>query len=116
VTMQVQFDYDISKKADGGIVLRAFTRPSTLGIENFNVNSTYAQSYGAGVVYRRSFDSLKELFNKNDSDEKSEEEKSKFKKSDVPQTEEINSDTIEIDLPVDSISTKKEMTFIQFGK
>lgn len=62
VTMQVELDYDISRRADNGLVLRAFSRPSTLGIENFNVNSTFAQSYGAGVVFRRSFNSFRSLW------------------------------------------------------
>ena len=28
VTMQVELDYDISKNADGGLILRGFTRPT----------------------------------------------------------------------------------------
>lgn len=62
VTTNVQIDYDISKKGNGGLVLRGFSRPSTLGMENFNVNSTFSQSYGGGLVYRKSFDSIWDLF------------------------------------------------------
>ena len=115
VTMQVELDYDISKKADGGLVLRAFSRPSTLGIENFNVNSTFAQSYGAGVVYRRSFNSFRELLNRNREDEKSEVEKSKFRKSDKPEEEVPAQDSLKVDFPKDSVRTEKEMSFIRFG-
>ncbi|MGI9526336.1 MAG: translocation/assembly module TamB domain-containing protein, partial [Weeksellaceae bacterium] len=62
VTTQVELDYDISEKADGGLILRGFSRPTTLGIENYHSNSTFAQSYGAGVIYTKSFNSFRELF------------------------------------------------------
>lgn len=61
-TASLELDYDISKKNDGGLRLRAFSRPSTIGLENYNVNSTYAQSYGAGIVYHRDFNKFRDLF------------------------------------------------------
>lgn len=101
VTMQVELEYDISEKADGGLVLRGFSRPTTLGIENFNINSSFAQSYGAGVVYKRSFNSFKELFKG---------KKNRGKKP-LPQ------DSIQaIEPKKDSLSTQKDLSFIHFGK
>ena len=109
VTMQVELGYDISKNADGGLILKGFSRPTTLGIENFNVNSTYAQSYGVGVVYNRSFNNFRELF-KRKKEEKPEEE-SIFKASDstmIKQREEERlSDTLTY--------KRKSKNLIQFG-
>lgn len=73
ITTQLEVDYDISKKADGELRLRAFSRPSTIGLENYNVNSNYTQSYGAGVVYRKSFDNFGDLFRAFNSEAKLEE-------------------------------------------
>lgn len=117
VTMQVEFDYDISKKADGGLVLRAFSRPSTLGIENFNVNSTFTQSYGAGVVYNRSFDHFRDLFKrkKDDEEDKEKPEASPFNAPD-PNEKKSENDSMQINVPNDSISRKKEMSFLQFSQ
>ena len=109
VTMEVELGYDISKNADGGLVIKGFSRPTTLGIENFNVNSTFAQSYGVGVVYNRSFNKFSELFKrKKDLDP---EEKSIFKASDSTQI-----DDRENKMFIDTLSYKsKKRKFIQFG-
>lgn len=62
MTASVEVEYDVSKKADGGLKLRAFSKPTTLGLENYNIDSRYAQSYGAGIVFQRSFDRFGDLF------------------------------------------------------
>nr|WP_153850818.1 hypothetical protein [Ornithobacterium rhinotracheale] len=80
VTTSLELDYDISKRLDGGLRLRAFSRPSTIGLENYNVNNTYAQSYGAGIVYHRAFNKFRELFAKK-TDEEKEKKNEKDKKT-----------------------------------
>lgn len=94
VTMELEVDYDVSKEANGELILRGFSRPTTLGIENFNVNSTFAQSYGAGVVYKRSFNSFKELFKKKDK---------------------LNKAQHKVDSIVNDTLTMEEKSFIQFS-
>lgn len=110
VTMQVELDYDISRKADNGLVLRAFSRPSTLGIENFNVNSTFAQSYGAGVVFRRSFNSFKQLIRRPRSEEnqRNTEDNSNNAQPNNPQ------DSIGIQTNTEAIQTENDSVLIQF--
>ncbi|MXV38522.1 hypothetical protein GO491_07510 [Flavobacteriaceae bacterium Ap0902] len=99
ITTQVELDYDISKEADGGLIIRGFSRPTTLGIENYNYNSTYAQSYGAGVIYTKSFNSFKELFN--------------FKKKSDTISASIKDSTSNL---LKDITQKEQLSFIQFKK
>ncbi|MBV7440442.1 translocation/assembly module TamB [Weeksellaceae bacterium TAE3-ERU29] len=87
VTTSVELDYDISKNADGGLRLRGFSRPSTFGLENYNVNTTYAQTYGLGIVYQRSFNSLRNLFRKK---EEEIEEQTKVKNKPKAKKDTIN--------------------------
>ena len=111
VTMQVELDYDISKNADGGLILRGFTRPTTLGIENFNVNSTFAQSYGVGVVYNRSFNNFKELFRRKE--KPVDEDEGIYQASDSTMIEQNERERI---LRQDTITakTKRANSLIQF--
>lgn len=106
VTMQVEIGYDISKNADKGLILKGFSRPTTLGIENFNVNSTYAQSYGVGVVYNRSFNNFKELFKRKK--DIREENPTIYKASDSTQIEEPK-------ISADTLSLNRKNRLIHFG-
>lgn len=56
-------EYDVSKNNDGSLVLRAYSKPSSigLGVLNGNVN----QSYGAGVLFGKSFNSFFKKSKKN---------------------------------------------------
>ncbi|GGP04329.1 DUF490 domain-containing protein [Cloacibacterium rupense] len=49
-------EYDVSKNNDGTLVLRAYSKPSNIGLTGVNGNAN--QSFGAGVVYSKSFNSL----------------------------------------------------------
>lgn len=54
--------YDISKVNDGSLVLNAFTKPTTFGIQQFTGQNTMMnQSYGAGINYNTSFDNFREF-------------------------------------------------------
>ena len=49
-------EYDVSKNNDGTLVLRAYSKPSNIGLTGVNGNAN--QSFGAGVVYSKSFNSF----------------------------------------------------------
>jgi hypothetical protein len=56
-TFAGQAEYDLSKTNDGTLVLRFYSKPSNIGF-GAGINSGANQSYGAGVVYSRSFNSF----------------------------------------------------------
>lgn len=69
-------EYDWSKANNGSRLLRAYSKPSNLGL---GVTSAGAnQSYGVGVVYSKSFNSFKSLFGKRNNSQKIKEEKKKI--------------------------------------
>lgn len=69
ITGEFEAELDVTKEIDGNLLLRAFSRPTSFGIENFTGNTSgYAQSYGAGIVLRREFNNLDELFPKKEND------------------------------------------------
>lgn len=52
-------EYDISKKNDGSLVLRGYSKPSNIGtINGAGSNGTANQAYGTGIVWSKSFNSL----------------------------------------------------------
>lgn len=53
-------EYDISKKNDGSLVLRGYSKPTNIGmIGTANTsNGSVNQTYGAGVAWTKSFDTL----------------------------------------------------------
>jgi len=57
VTFNISVEYDISKRNDKSNVLRAFSRPSSFGTDDFE-ESQVNQIYGVGIVWRYSFDNL----------------------------------------------------------
>ncbi len=68
---QFDLELDITKANNGNFLLRTFSKPTYFGIENYNTTSgsennnttiNFSQSYGGGIVYRRSYDKFKELF------------------------------------------------------
>ena len=68
--------YDISKANNGSLVLNAFTKPTTFGIQQFTGNSMMNQSYGAGITYNASFDNFREFIGEK---QQQREAKAKFK-------------------------------------
>jgi len=65
-------EYDVSKKNDGSLLLRGYSKPTNIGM--VSTNGSANQAYGGGVVWSKSFNSL---FKK----------KRKDKKEPVPKTE-----------------------------
>ncbi|MFV0238231.1 MAG: translocation/assembly module TamB domain-containing protein [Flavobacteriales bacterium] len=61
VTGSVEVEYDISKRNDGTLKLKVFSRPTSFGIENFNASDNYSQVWGGGVHYHEDFNTFKEL-------------------------------------------------------
>ncbi|MFA9289888.1 MAG: hypothetical protein ACEQSF_01495, partial [Solirubrobacteraceae bacterium] len=68
---QFEVEYDLTKKNNGNFILKTFSKPTIFGVDNYNANSisqnnnttiNFAQSYGFGFVYRKSFNKLKEIF------------------------------------------------------
>ena len=52
-------EYDWSKKNDGTRLLRAYSKPTNIGLNGAAAGNAGAnQSYGVGVVYSKSFNSL----------------------------------------------------------
>ncbi|PQA96805.1 translocation/assembly module TamB [Chryseobacterium shigense] len=67
-------EYDISKKNDGSLVLRGYSKPTNIGM--ISTNGSANQAYGGGVVWSKSFNSL---FKKRKKDKKQPEAKSEIK-------------------------------------
>lgn len=63
-------EYDISKKNDGTLVMRGYSKPTNIGMGLGNASSsgTANQAYGVGVVWTKSFNSL---FKRNKKNKKS---------------------------------------------
>lgn len=61
VTGSVEIEYDISSQNDGTLKLKAFSRPTSFGIENFNASNNYSQAWGGGIYYHEDFNTFKEL-------------------------------------------------------
>lgn len=56
-TFAGQAELDLSRKNDGSLVLRGYSKPSNIGL-GAGINTSINQSYGAGVVYSKSFNSF----------------------------------------------------------
>ncbi|KXH79552.1 translocation/assembly module TamB domain-containing protein [Chryseobacterium kwangjuense] len=67
-------EYDISKKNDGSLVLRGYSKPTNIGM--VSTNGSANQAYGGGVVWSKSFNSL---FKKKKKDKKQPEAKVEIK-------------------------------------
>ena len=65
-TVQENFDgnfdltYDISKLNNGSLLLRAFTKPTTFGLQP-GMSSNLNQSFGVGIQYNKNFDNFREF-------------------------------------------------------
>lgn len=60
-------EYDISKKNDGTLVLRGYSKPTNIGmgsVGNASSNGSANQAYGGGIVWSKSFNSLFKRKNK----------------------------------------------------
>jgi len=64
-TGEAEIQWDISKKMDKSLVLNFFTRPTNFGVQNFGGAGNF-QSFGAGIIYKTSFDRFSEIFEKSD--------------------------------------------------
>ncbi|MCT2561223.1 translocation/assembly module TamB domain-containing protein [Chryseobacterium herbae] len=67
-------EYDVSKKNDGSLVLRGYSKPTNIGM--VSTNGSANQAYGGGVVWSKSFNSL---FKKKKKDKKPAEPKTEIK-------------------------------------
>ncbi len=56
-TFSGQVEYDLSKNNDGSFVVRGYSKPSNIGLGT-GLGANANQSYGAGVVYSRSFNAF----------------------------------------------------------
>ncbi|WP_027377648.1 translocation/assembly module TamB domain-containing protein [Kaistella palustris] len=71
-------EYDWSKKNDGTRLLRAYSKPTNIGLNGAGAaNASANQSYGVGVVYSKSFNTI---FKRKKKDKNSNTTKSLFKK------------------------------------
>lgn len=74
-------EYDISKKNDGSLILRGYSKPSNIGmIAGAGSNGTANQAYGGGIVWSKSFNSL---FKKKKKEKKPAEQKTEIKTDSV---------------------------------
>lgn len=67
-------EYDISKKNDGSLILRGYSKPTNIGM--VSTNGSANQAYGGGVVWSKSFNSL---FKKRKKDKKQPEPTTQIK-------------------------------------
>lgn len=65
-----ELNYDVSRQNNNSLVLSAFTKPTTFGIQQFSGNTMMNQSYGAGITYNTSFNNFKEFINAQKSNRK----------------------------------------------
>ena len=65
-TYGAKINYDISKNNDKSLIINGFSKPSTFGLETSVLSTTGAnnQSYGGGIVYKKSFNKFSDLFSK----------------------------------------------------
>lgn len=82
-------EYDWSKTNNGSRLLRAYSKPSNIGVGVASAGLN--QSYGVGVVYSKSFDSFKYLFK---SKRKEKNENKKDDKNQVIKIDSLKKDTI----------------------
>ncbi|MFV0531342.1 MAG: translocation/assembly module TamB domain-containing protein [Flavobacteriales bacterium] len=86
ITGSAEVEYDISKQNDGTLKLKAFSRPTSFGVENFNAANTYSQAWGGGIYYHEDFNTFKELRQKLfKSDKRQKEEKENTRKDSLNQ-------------------------------
>ena len=57
-------ELDVSKKNDGTLVLRGYSKPMNIGMGTASSNGTANQTYGAGIVWTKSFDTIFKRKNK----------------------------------------------------
>jgi hypothetical protein len=72
-------EYDISKKNDGSLILRGYSKPSNIGVGLVNgagSNGTANQAYGGGIVWSKSFNSF---FKKKGKGKKTQQDKTEIK-------------------------------------
>ena len=67
-------EYDLSKKNDGTLVVRGYSKPTNIGM--ISTNGAANQAYGVGVMWSKSFNSL---FKKKKKDKKEPEQKNEIK-------------------------------------
>lgn len=51
-------EYDASKKNDGTLILRGYSKPMNIGMTGAGTNGSANQTYGVGVVYTKSFNTI----------------------------------------------------------
>ena len=57
-------ELDVSKKNDGTLVLRGYSKPMNIGMGTASSNGTANQTYGAGIVWSKSFNTIFKRKNK----------------------------------------------------
>ncbi|WP_370900307.1 translocation/assembly module TamB domain-containing protein [Chryseobacterium gossypii] len=78
-------EYDISKKNDGSLILRGYSKPSNIGmIAGAGTNGSANQAYGGGIVWSKSFNSL---FKRKKKDKKQTEPKAEIKTDSTKSTD-----------------------------
>ncbi|MEY8761575.1 translocation/assembly module TamB domain-containing protein [Chryseobacterium tongliaoense] len=75
-------EYDISKKNDGSLVLRGYSKPTNIGmgVTGAGTNGSANQAYGGGIVWSKSFNSL---FKRKKKDKKQADAKTEIKTDSV---------------------------------
>ena len=65
-------EYDVSKKNDGTLIIRGYSKPMNIGLGSTTASSgTANQAFGAGIVWSKSFNTLFNRKNKNKANKKS---------------------------------------------
>ena len=108
----MNLQYDISRLNNGSLMLNAFTRPTTFGIQAGNVNQLN-QSFGAGITYNTSFDSFKEIFKRIKGEERKENIQDSMRKAEEYKNRNIDnptmiSDSVYQKFQLDTMSKKAE--------
>ena len=58
LSVEGSIEYDISKKNDGTLLLRGYSKPTNIGMGTMGTNGSANQAYGGGIVWSKSFNSF----------------------------------------------------------
>jgi len=104
----LNLQYDVSRLNNGSLLVNLFTRPTTFGVQAGNLNQLN-QSFGAGVSYNTSFNSLKEVFRRIRGDERKDQIQDSINRS-VEYQQRSNDNPIEVS---DSVKEKFELDTVK---
>lgn len=84
-TYGAKIEYDISKNADKSLIISGFSKPSTFGLETSVIGNSGAnnQAYGGSIVYKKSFNNIREIIGRKRKHPKEKKDSTTVKKTKI---------------------------------